>query len=128
MAVSHFDDVFLARVPDYAISEVMGQAAQDFEWTWAEKKFTFCGYEMEEDKDGFQVGMRQYANSLKCVTISRERRKKLEDPLTEQESKELWRYAGEIGWLGRQGRLDLAQLVGELQRASGSPCVADLAK
>ncbi len=86
------------------------------------------GREIEEDQDGFEVGMRQCASSLKGVAISRERRKQIEDPLTEAESKELWIRSGEIGWLGRRGRLDLAQLAGELQIASGSPCVADLAK
>ena len=128
MAVTHVDDLLLARMPGCSIDEVMGTAGQDFEWKWSEKKFTFRGREIEEDKDGFKVGMRQYANSLKGVTIPRERREKLEDPVTEAEIKELWRCSGEIGWLGRQGRLDMAQLAGELQRASGSPCVADLVK
>jgi hypothetical protein len=128
MAVTHVDDVLLARMPKLDISDVMGQSGQDFQWTWTEKKFTFRGREIEEDSDGFKVGMKQYASSIKGVKIPRDRRKQLEDPLTEQEARELWRCAGEIGWIARQGRLDLAQISGELQRASGSPCVADLVR
>ena len=74
MAVTHVDDVLLARSPSLPIDDVMGQAGIDFEWTWTEKKFTFRGREIEEDQDGFKVGMKQYASSLKGVTISRERR------------------------------------------------------
>ena len=69
--------------------------------------------------------MKQYASSTKSVKIPRDRRKQLEDPLTEQEGRELWRCAGEIGWIARQGRLDLAQLVGGLQRTSSTLSVAD---
>jgi hypothetical protein len=124
MAVTHVDDVLLARMPNLDIGNVMGQSGQDFQWTWTEEKFTFRGREIETDSDGFKVGMKQYASSIKGVKIPRDRRKQLEDPLTEQEG----RCAGEIGWIARQRRLDLAQLAGELQRASGSPCVADLVR
>ena len=71
MAVAHVDDLLLARMPDCSIDEVMGAAGQDFEWKLSEKKFAFRGREIEEDKDGFKVGMRQYVNSLKGVTIPR---------------------------------------------------------
>jgi hypothetical protein len=81
-----------------------------------------------ETAEAFVVTMRQYASSLKGVLIPRTRRKELESPLDSEELKELQRCSGEIGWLGRQGRIDISHLAGELQRASGSPCVADLVK
>ena len=46
MAVSHVDDVLLARLPGSSIEDVMGQAGRDFEWTWTEQKFMFRGREI----------------------------------------------------------------------------------
>eukprot|EP00975_Prorocentrum_lima_P015951 3387753-Prorocentrum_lima.AAC.1 len=63
---------------------------------------------------------------LNAVVISAAHRKDLRSDLTPDEAKELPRVSGEIGWLGRQCRLDLAFLPGELQRARAAACVADL--
>ena len=122
------DDMLLARMAWMSREEVLGSVATKFEWKWTAKKFVFRGREIEKTNEAIIVTMRQYAASLKGVLILRERRKQLDSPLTEDEAKQLLRCAGEIGWIGRQGRLDLSFLAGQLQRASAAPCVVDLVR
>jgi len=128
MAVTHVDDLLLARSTGHRREDVLGSVATDFEWKWSSGKFVFRGREIEEHSDGFRVYMRDYASALKGVVIARDRRKLLEEQLTVEEKAEWQRSTGEIGWIARQGRLDLAHIAGSLQRAGGSPCIADLIK
>ena len=72
--------------------------------------------------------MKSYALGLKTVTIPRERRKQLDSELTEHELSSLRKATGELSWLSRQLRADLAFDTGFAQRAAESPCVADLVR
>ncbi|CAK0861813.1 unnamed protein product [Prorocentrum cordatum] len=128
IAVSHVDDVLVARMKDMQLSDLLPKVLGTFQWKWSELPFTFRGRELSSDPRGFLVKMVNYATSLKPIKIPAARRKQLQEDLNEDEAKELLRVSGEIGWLGRQCRLDLAFLSGELQRARAAPCVADLVK
>ncbi|CAK0894249.1 unnamed protein product [Prorocentrum cordatum] len=128
IAVSHVDDVLVARMKDTQLSDLLPKVLGAFQWKWSELPFTFRGRELSSDPRGFLVKMVNYATSLKPIKIPAGRRKQLQEDLNEDEAKELLRVSGEIGWLGRQCRLDLAFLSGELQRARAAPCVAGLAK
>ncbi|CAK0827114.1 unnamed protein product [Prorocentrum cordatum] len=128
VAVSHVDDVLVARMKDMQLSDLLPKVLGTFQWKWSELPFTFRGRELSSDPRGFLVKMVNYETSLKPIKIPAGRRKQLQEDLNEDEAKELLRVSGEIGWLGRQCRLDLAFLSGELQRARAAPCVADLAK
>ncbi|CAK0891172.1 unnamed protein product [Prorocentrum cordatum] len=128
IAVSHVDDVLVARMKDMQLSDLLPKVLGTFQWKWSELPFTFRGRELSSDSRGFLVKMVNYATSLKPIKIPAGRRKQLQEDLNEDEAKELLRVSGEIGWLGRQCRLDLAFLSGELQRARAAPCVADLVK
>eukprot|EP00975_Prorocentrum_lima_P071518 12938136-Prorocentrum_lima.AAC.1 len=70
--------------------------------------------------------MSDYARTLKPTVINTARRKGLQSDLTAAEIKELMRISGEISWLGRQCRMDMAFAAGDLQRWRAPPCVADL--
>ncbi|CAK0838030.1 unnamed protein product [Prorocentrum cordatum] len=128
IAVSHVDDVLVARMKDMQLSDLLPKVLGTFQWKWSELPFTFRGRERSSDPRGFLVKMVNYATSLKPIKIPAGRRKQLQEDVNEDEAKELLRVSGEIGWLGRQCRLDLAFLSGELQRARAAPCVADLVK
>ncbi|CAE7206636.1 unnamed protein product [Symbiodinium sp. CCMP2456] len=67
-----------------------------------------------------------YALSLKPVPVQRDRRQHLEEPLNEQEMELYQSSAGELGWLARQLRRDLAYENGVAQRAKLDARVADL--
>ncbi|CAK0815738.1 unnamed protein product [Prorocentrum cordatum] len=128
IAVSHVDDVLVARMKDMQLLDLLPKVLGTFQWKWSELPFTFRGRELSSDSRGFLVRMVNYATSLKPIKIPAGRRKQLQEDLNEDEAKKLLRVSGEIGWLGRQCRLDLAFLSGELQRARAAPCVADLVK
>ncbi|CAK9044814.1 Retrovirus-related Pol polyprotein from transposon TNT 1-94 [Durusdinium trenchii] len=72
--------------------------------------------------------MKNYALSLKPVNLKKERRQQLESSLTEEEKEVLNSSAGELGWLSRQLRCDLAFENGCAQRCKADPCIADLLK
>ncbi|CAE7350766.1 RE1 [Symbiodinium sp. CCMP2592] len=57
-----------------------------------------------------------------------ERRRQLTDGLTPQELETFQSVSGELGWITRQLRCDLAYENGVVQRCKGDPCVADLVR
>ncbi|CAK0789613.1 unnamed protein product [Prorocentrum cordatum] len=128
MAVSHVDDVLVARMKDMQLPDLPLKVLGTFQRKWNELPFTFRGREFSSYPSCFVVKMVNYATSLKPIKIPAAWRKQLQEDLNEDEAKELLRVSGETGWLGRQCRLDLAFLAGELQRARAAPCVADLVK
>ena len=65
---------------------------------------------------------------MKKISIERQRAKQLESSLTLQEKELFNSCAGELGWLSRQLRCDLAFENGCIQRAKADPCVADLVR
>lgn len=58
----------------------------------------------------------------------RNRSKQLESSLTDEERETLNSSAGELGWLARQLRCDIAFENGCIQRCKADPCVADLVR
>eukprot|EP00959_Pyramimonas_sp_CCMP1952_P453658 9468585-Pyramimonas_sp.AAC.1 len=72
--------------------------------------------------------MKGYSLNMKTVPIPRERKKELTSPLTDDEVTRLRKATGEISWLSRQLRADLAFQAGQAQRAMVAPCIADLVK
>eukprot|EP00959_Pyramimonas_sp_CCMP1952_P323873 6778094-Pyramimonas_sp.AAC.1 len=72
--------------------------------------------------------MNGYSLNMKGVAIPRDRRKGLASPLNETEITSLRKATGEISWLARQLRADLAFQAGQAQRAMVAPCAADLVK
>ena len=93
------------------------------------KEFIFRGREMKQTTEGhIDVSMRNYALSMRNIKIDASRRKQLESSLTSQEMEVFQSSAGELGWLTRQLRCDLAYENGCIQRCKTDACVADLIK
>ena len=72
--------------------------------------------------------MRNYALSLKLLQIRRDRQEYLEDELNEEESNQLMRVTGDMGWPTRQLRCDLVFESGCLQRCKAEAWDTDLVK
>ena len=70
--------------------------------------------------------MNNYVRSMRPVKIEKERRKHLEARLTAEEKEQMQSSCGELGWVARQLRSDLAFENGCLQRSKSDPSVADL--
>ena len=84
---------------------------------------------MKQTAEGhIDVSMRNYALSMKNVKINNVRRRQLESSLTVEEFKVFQSSAGEIGWITRQLRCDLAYENGVIQRCKTDACIADLIK
>ncbi|CAK0904737.1 unnamed protein product [Prorocentrum cordatum] len=108
IAVSHVDDVLVARMKDMQLSDLLPKVLGTFQWKWSELPFTFRGRELSSDPRGFVVKMVNYATSLKPIKIPAARRKQLQEDLSEDEAKELLRVSGEIGWLADLVKANLA--------------------
>ena len=91
--------------------------------------YTFRGREIKQVAGGhIDVTMSNYVRSMRPVKIDRERRKHLEARLTAEEKETMQSSCGELGWVARQLRSDLAFENGCLQRSKSDPCVADLVR
>lgn len=98
--------------------------------------FTFRGREIKQQEkrspDGevcggcIDVCMRNYALAMSKITIEKTRRDRPEAELNEEEQKILASGAGELGWIARQLRSDLAFDNGCVQRCKKRPTIADL--
>ncbi|CAE7257927.1 ANKRD17 [Symbiodinium sp. CCMP2592] len=67
-------------------------------------------------------------NHFRDFIFRQERRRQLTDGLTPQELETFQSVSGELGWITRQLRCDLAYENGVIQRCKGDPCVADLVR
>ena len=91
------------------------------------RDFIFRGREIRQHEQGHvDVTMRNYALSMKPVPIDPARRKCLMAELTPDELELLQSSAGELGWITRQLRCDLAYENGVIQRCKSEACIADL--
>ena len=105
----HVDDILVGLCKS-VIMEALRQTKKAFNFAkWSEKEFIFRGRELIQYNDGaVAVKMKQYALSLSGVAMTRERKKQIDSPLTEGEIESLRKVVGELSWLSRQLRADLA--------------------
>ena len=93
-------------------------------------EFIFRGREVKQRPGSghVDVAMKNYALSMKPVRVDSIRRKQLMSELEPEEKKKFQSHAGELGWLARQLRCDLAYENGVIQRCKADVCVADMLK
>ena len=127
--VTHVDDIEGGVHPS-CLESAFKKSSKALEFaTNHYRDFIFRGREIKQTPDGhIDVSMRNYALSMKAVKIDRVRRKQLEAELTRPEMETLQSVAGELGWITRQLRCDLAYENGVVQRCKHEACVADLVK
>ena len=129
MLVTHVDDLEGGVQEDW-LNRAFAKSSAALEFaTNHVHDFIFRGREIRQTPEGhIDVMMKNYALSLKPVNLKKERRQQLESSLTEEEKEVLNSSAGELGWLSRQLRCDLAFENGCAQRCKADPCIADLLK
>ena len=127
--VTHVDDLEGGVAEDF-MQSAFSKSALSLEFaTNHVKDFIFRGREVKQSPEGhIDVTMRNYTMSMKKISLSRVRSKQLEASLTAEERELMNSSAGELGWLSRQLRCDLAYDNGCAQRSKADPCVADLLK
>ena len=127
--VTHVDDIEGGVHPTY-LDKAFYHSAQALDFATNHfKDFVFRGREVKQGDGGnIDVSMRNYALSMKPVPLAQHRRKELEEPLTPAEMETYQSSAGELGWISRQLRCDLAFENGVAQRAKGEAIVGDLVK
>ena len=87
----------------------------------------FRGREIKKGKDdSVSVQMKTYALGLQRITVPHARRRVPASPLVDSEIASLRKATGELSWLSRQLRADLAFQTGHAQRAMSAPCAGDL--
>ena len=125
--VTHVDDIEAGVHRDW-VNKAFEKSSKALEFaTSHQQQFIFRGREMFQTAEGhIDVSMKNYAKAMKPVKISRERRSQLSSRLTVEEKNLMMSAAGELGWITRQLRSDLAYENGCVQRCKGDPCVADL--
>jgi hypothetical protein len=127
--VTHVDDIEGGLHPSY-LQKAFQKSSQALEFaTDLLRDFTFRGREIRQVEQGHvEVSMRNYALSMRPVKIDNVRKKQLDSDLTVEESEVMNSSAGELGWITRQLRCDLAYENGLIQRCKKDACVADLVK
>ena len=127
--VTHVDDVEGGVDPEF-LDVAFKKSGKALEYATNHfKEFIFRGRELKQQPEGhIDVCMRNYALNMKKISISHVRRKQLEASLTPDEMEQFLSGAGELGWISRQLRCDLAYENGVIQRSKGDACVGDLVR
>ena len=125
--VTHVDDIE-GGIHHSIMNQAFAKSAKALEFaTNHVREFIFRGREIKQHEGGnIDVAMRNYALSMRVVKIDQDRRKQLKEELNEEKTNVFQSSAGELGWLARQLRCDLAYENGVAQRSKVGTCIADL--
>ena len=126
--VTHVDDIE-GGVKAGMLTEAFQKSSLALEFaTNHYRDFIFRGREVKQHQGSnhIDVAMKNYALSLKTVKVNPDRRAHLTSELEPEEKEAFQSHAGELGWLARQLRCDLAYENGVIQRCKADVCIADL--
>ncbi len=104
----HVDDAIMAQAKGETVLE---QLRKSFEYgTWKEHSFKFCGRQVEQDPETFEVtvDMDEYCSNMSLIDLDKERRKQVKEQITPLEKSVLRGKLGEVQWLARELRADLS--------------------
>ena len=101
----HVDDMF-ATGSEMFEADVLAKLKQIFPFKhWKENGGEFLGRMIERKEDGeIVIHLREYAEKLKVVEISRERRRQKDSPINGKEKSQLRGIAGALNWLTTASR------------------------
>ncbi|CAK0847357.1 unnamed protein product [Prorocentrum cordatum] len=121
---THVDDDLVAGSPEFFAKQVTKLRKMHCygKWQTAKTGFHHCGRFLKQRDDGtIACSQREYTESIEKIPISNERRKDKEAKATPEERAMLHSGNGQIQWLVRSTRMDLAfRLVGSQARAHDS--------
>ena len=125
---THVDD-FLHGGSESFTKEITDRLANIFEMGKTESQnFKYVGFKVEQDPESFAITLDQqeYAEKIEMIKISPERALKKGEKTTDEETTEMRRAAGRLGWLGRGTRPDLLFSQIEISTKFVSGVVGDL--
>ena len=92
-----------------------------------EGKGEFLGKFLEQKDDGtLVVHQKEYAEAVKSIALSKERRRERESKVTERERSQMRAVLGEVNWLVTGSRPDLAGMCSLLQQKVANATVEDI--
>ena len=123
---THVDDG-IAGGNEYFL-EKLGQLKAIFLFGSEEKyHFTFTGIGMTQHDDySISLSQKTYVEAIESIQVSRERRKNLKDPVSEQEKTQLRGLSGSLSYAAVNTRPDIAAKVGEIQSKTNQAKVEDI--
>ena len=87
----------------------------------------FLGKQLKQmDNANIVIQQKEYAETIECIPISKERRKEKEKETTPQEKTQMRGVLGEVQWLVTGSRPDLAAGCSLLQQRVAQPTVGDM--
>ena len=108
LLISHVDDFEYCGTFNWQ-KEVIGNLTDIFKISKKEKgSFKYVGLNIEQGEKQIFVDQLPYCNDLKEITLSAERKKQMDEPLTEEEKKKLRSICGQVLWVTSQTRPDSA--------------------
>ncbi len=94
---------------------------------WVDGEGKFLGRHVKQMKDlSVVIDQSEYANKVKCIEISKERREEKDQPITSNELKQFRGVLGAADWIVGSTRPDIAAATGLLQQRIGHAQVSDL--
>lgn len=94
---------------------------------WEKGEGMFLGIYLTQKLDGsICIDQSEYANKVKTIEISKERRKELDQSLTEKELQQFRGVLGAANWVVGSTRPDIAAHTALLQQRIGRATIADL--
>ena len=126
MIACHVDDLLYATKPGYEkyILKVL-EAFHVEESKISEKKFRFCGRELEQDDD-MNIKVTCTATAEKIELIKYRNGLKKTEEANQAENAQLRSVVGSLAWVARQARPDLSYRVSKLQSVCGRATIKDL--
>ena len=126
LIVSHVDDLLYCGNTKFR-TEVIQHVRKTFKISRMHSgTFTYLGWDIQDLDDRITINQNNYAKGIKPVPMEPARRKMLEDPLSEEETKQYQRLLGKMLWLSSQTRPDLSFDTLEHSSHGKNPRVRDL--
>ena len=108
LLITHVDDFEYCGTFQWQ-EKVIGNLTNIFKISKKEKgSFKYIGLNIEQDENQIFIDQIPYCNDLKEITLSAERKKQIDDPLTDEEKKKLRSICGQVLWVTSQTRPDSA--------------------
>ena len=91
-----------------------------------EGSFKYVGIKIQLKDHKILMDQNDYAKGLSLITMTKDREKDKQGPVTEEERKEMRAKIGQLLWLGRQTRPDLLFDASSLSTRTNKAVVQDL--
>ena len=126
MVITHVDDFQIAGT-DLFIDSLLDILTKTLTVSKVEKKeFRFTGIDIKQTKEGIDISMEDYANSIQ--EIQEIRKEKKDSLLTKTEMKLFRKYVGKLNWLAENARPDIAIWALNLSKRNSQATIGDLKK